>query len=76
MANGKPFDVHTSAIRILEPFDSVRSKDQNQIERAIFELDKVLAPHNLLRLAVSQVKTQLNQCKTERSPVPRILFDE
>ena len=76
MADGKAFDVHTSAIGILEPFDSVRSKDQIQSERAVLQLHKDLAPYDLCRLAVGQVKSQLTQCKAECMPVPRIFLDE
>src|SRR5438128_10958723 len=60
--------------RILEPFDTVRCKDNVEVERAVLELHEILAAQNLGRLLVRECKAQFAQGRHQGPTILESLF--
>jgi hypothetical protein len=58
-ADRKTFDINSAGPRVLEPLDSVGREDQIKVEGTVLELNKVLAPSDLIILSFSQLETKL-----------------
>src|SRR5262249_50899182 len=54
MTDRKAFDLNFPLPRILEPFDAIRGKNEVEIERAVLELHKILAPLDMFGLLISE----------------------
>ncbi len=67
-ADHEALDFYPPRPSVGEALDPVRRVDQVEIERAVFQLDEILAPARLFPLLVGQVETQIHQRRTTASP--------
>src|SRR5208282_5468506 len=71
MADRKPVHHHTVAPGILEPLDPIGRKDQVQIERAVFQLDKILSALDLAGFRFGEQEAQFAQSRRQSASVAR-----
>ena len=61
---------------ICEPLDSVRGKDEVQVEWAVLELDEVLATLDLFRLGIAEIELEIPQGEYDSLAILPALFSE
>ncbi|NBX30219.1 hypothetical protein EBR04_07255 [bacterium] len=65
MAYRKSFDDHSATPGFFKVLDTIRRKDKVEVERAVLQLDKILAAANLGGLIVVDGKADLAQRRHE-----------
>ena len=61
MADGKTLDIDVALPGVFEALNAVRSKDQIEIEGAVFELNEILTPLNVPGLVVGEGEAEIAQ---------------